>query len=49
MVKMIKFATLALLLQMNLITALDLIVEVVSTDLTRLLQLQLFKHFAYYF
>ena len=49
MVKFIKFATLTLLLQFDLITALDLIVEVASTDVLGLLQTQSFKHFAYYF
>lgn len=48
MKKLFKFASLTLLLQFDLITVSDLILEVVSTDVLGLLQTQFFKHFAYY-
>ncbi|WP_165793020.1 hypothetical protein [Sphingobacterium haloxyli] len=49
MKKLFKFATLALLLQFDLIAASDLILEVVSTDALGLLETPLYKHSTYYF
>jgi len=43
-----KLVLITLLLQFELVTESDLILEVVTTDVIGMLQTQLFKHFTYY-